>query len=90
MTIIQATIGSFVVFLSLTDCIGPSDPDSITYLADRWMGCVKKTKENLDESSTVPVVNGPMTTRPLPVQKKMLAEKGAYHSSSSIVHPPCL
>ena len=31
MTIIQATIGSFVVFLTLTDCIGPSNP---TYLAD--------------------------------------------------------
>jgi hypothetical protein len=53
MTIIQATIGSFVVFLSFTDCSGPSDPDSITYLADRWMGmgCVPtKKKETLEEN----------------------------------------
>jgi len=31
MTIIQATVGSFIVFLTFTDCIGPSNP---TYLAD--------------------------------------------------------
>jgi len=31
MTIIQATVGSFIVFLTLTDCIGPSNP---TYLVD--------------------------------------------------------
>lgn len=29
---IQATIGSFVIFLTLTDCIGPARP---TYLADK-------------------------------------------------------
>merc|ERR1712008_600898 len=31
MTIIQATVGSFILFLTLTDCIGPSNP---TYLVD--------------------------------------------------------
>jgi len=31
-TIVQATIGSFVVFLTLTNCIGPSQP---TYMADK-------------------------------------------------------
>lgn len=30
-TIVQATIGSFVFFLLLTDCIGPANP---TYLVD--------------------------------------------------------
>jgi len=32
MTIVQATIGSFVVFLVMTDCLGPSNP---TYLVDK-------------------------------------------------------
>lgn len=32
-TIIQATIGSFVFFLTLTNCIGPNQP---TYLADKF------------------------------------------------------
>merc|ERR1712008_277964 len=31
LTITQATVGSFIVFLTLTDCIGPSNP---TYLVD--------------------------------------------------------
>jgi len=31
LTVIQATIGSFVVFLTLTDCFGPSNP---TYMVD--------------------------------------------------------
>jgi len=35
MTILQATLGSFVVFLVFTDTIGPSNP---TYLADRIFG----------------------------------------------------
>jgi len=35
LTIILSTVGSFVVFLSLTDCIGPSNP---TYLYDKMMG----------------------------------------------------
>lgn len=33
--IIQATIGSFVVFLTMTDCIGPAEP---TALADQLLG----------------------------------------------------
>lgn len=34
MTIIQATVGSFIVFLTLTDCIGPSNP---TQLVDKCL-----------------------------------------------------
>jgi hypothetical protein len=67
MSIIQATIGSFIIFLVLTDCIGPSNP---TYLVDKLLGCVfgaaagtvksvsngtskgtSKTKKASDESS---------------------------------------
>merc|ERR1712119_16656 len=35
LTIAQSILGSFVVFMSLTDCIGPSNP---TYLYDKIMG----------------------------------------------------
>merc|ERR1711862_200758 len=35
LTITQSILGSFVVFMSLTDCIGPSNP---TYLYDKLMG----------------------------------------------------
>ena len=35
-TVIQASIGSFVVFLTMVDCIGPSNP---TYLVDRYLLC---------------------------------------------------
>jgi hypothetical protein len=42
MTIIQATVGSFVVFLCLTDCIGPSNP---TYMVDKFLALVTGKKE---------------------------------------------
>merc|ERR1712232_198575 len=56
-TIIQATIGSFVVFTAFADCIGPSNP---TYLFDSMFGkcCGQKqtesmtTKSNQEESSS--------------------------------------
>merc|ERR1712183_336944 len=35
LTITQSILGSLVVFMSLTDCIGPSNP---TYLYDKLMG----------------------------------------------------
>merc|ERR1712157_403215 len=38
-TIIQATVGSFVVFIAFTDCIGPSNP---TYLVDSLLSFNKK------------------------------------------------
>ena len=44
--IIQATIGSFVVFLAMTDCIGPSEPTS---MADRLLGGCQPVEE---ESAT--------------------------------------
>lgn len=48
MTMIQASIGSFVVFLTFTDCIGPSNP---TYLVDRAVDCVtgKKRVEETEQ-----------------------------------------
>lgn len=39
MTIVQATVGSFIVFLTLADCLGPSDP---TALMDRMTGACQK------------------------------------------------
>jgi hypothetical protein len=57
-TILMATVGSFVVFITLTDCIGPSKP---TYLMDLIIAkmtdcCCKRCKkskanEETDESS---------------------------------------
>jgi hypothetical protein len=39
LTIIQATAGSFIVFLTLTDCFGPAEP---TYSVDFiWAKCRK-------------------------------------------------
>eukprot|EP00980_Cylindrotheca_fusiformis_P017733 scaffold5570_cov78-Cylindrotheca_fusiformis.AAC.4 len=43
MTIVQATIGSFIVFLTLTDCIGPAHP---TYLVDKCLASVMMRKKN--------------------------------------------
>lgn len=34
LTIAQSTIGSFVVFLVMVDCVGPSDP---THLIDSFL-----------------------------------------------------
>jgi len=56
-TIIQATVGSFIVFTSFADCIGPSNP---TYLFDSMFGkcCGEKqtesttTKSNQEEFSS--------------------------------------
>merc|ERR1712113_876740 len=48
LTIVQATIGSFVVFLVMTDCIGPNEP---TYLVDRALeaaGCKSSTASETD------------------------------------------
>lgn len=39
MTIIQATVGTFIIFLTLVDTIGPSNP---TYLVDRCIGARKE------------------------------------------------
>jgi 5-methyltetrahydrofolate--homocysteine methyltransferase len=55
MTIIQATIGSFIVFLTLTDCFGPSNP---TVFVDKGIavilgkfGVQKPATERLSTSS---------------------------------------
>lgn len=49
LTVLQASVGSFVVFLTLTDCIGPSNP---TYLVDRLMGRgnTKPEEEDLERT----------------------------------------
>eukprot|EP00934_Nitzschia_sp_Nitz4_P004646 Nitzschia sp. Nitz4//scaffold228_size32365//15936//19222//NITZ4_007906-RA/size32365-augustus-gene-0.41-mRNA-1//-1//CDS//3329542819//4636//frame0 len=50
MAILQATIGSFVVFLSMTDTIGPRDP---TYMSDKIMAwCF--TKKNVTPACDEP------------------------------------
>ena len=49
MTIIQATVGSFVVFLTLTDCVGPSHP---TYLCDRLLGYVTGRNNDAPQEET--------------------------------------
>lgn len=33
-TVLQASIGSFIIFLTMMDCVGPSNP---TYLVDRYL-----------------------------------------------------
>lgn len=48
MTIIQATIGSFIVFLVMADCFGPSEP---TALIDRLVGSCTKSKEEEEAGS---------------------------------------
>merc|ERR1712176_1503357 len=49
LTITQSILGSFVVFMSLTDCIGPSNP---TYLYDKLMGNeISGETELLEETS---------------------------------------
>lgn len=52
MTVIQASAGSFVVFLVFTDCIGPSQP---TYLVDRALEIIsnkmKSDEDSLDKKS---------------------------------------
>jgi hypothetical protein len=37
LTVIQATVGSFIVFLTLADCVGPSNPTYfVDSLLERW------------------------------------------------------
>ena len=58
MTMIQATIGSFVVFLAFTDSIGPSNP---TYLVDRATECIfgkKDTDESMKKNADEPSDGG--------------------------------
>lgn len=38
MTVVQASIGSFVIFLTLTDCFGPSDPTLLARRVSLWCG----------------------------------------------------
>mmetsp|Transcript_7523 Transcript_7523/g.15390 ORF Transcript_7523/g.15390 Transcript_7523/m.15390 type:complete len:1133 (-) Transcript_7523:134-3532(-) len=53
LTVIQSLAGSFIVFLTLTICLGPSDP---TYLVDRMMqkcyGCCGKDYDIQAENTT--------------------------------------
>ena len=54
-TIVQATIGSFVVFLALTDCIGPSNP---TYAVDFAMSKLKACLQGKKKAETRPRQEG--------------------------------
>ena len=42
-TVIQATAGSFIMFLTMADCVGPSDP---TFLVDTCLGTLIGRKTN--------------------------------------------
>jgi len=62
-TVIQASAGSFIIFLVLVDCIGPTNP---TYLVDKVLGSMGKGKkdgkdedDDREESErTIPVAYG--------------------------------
>ena len=62
LTILQATIGSFVVFLTMTDCIGPNDP---TALMDRLLNCCKRQNQSLDSASVDSSKDDTQSTRRL-------------------------
>ena len=62
LTILQATIGSFVVFLTMTDCIGPNDP---TALMDRLLNCCKRKDQSLESASVDSSKDDTQTTRKL-------------------------
>lgn len=51
MTVIQASVGSFVVFLTMVDCMGPTNP---TYLVDRLVFRLfgKESETDSSEPST--------------------------------------
>jgi 5-methyltetrahydrofolate--homocysteine methyltransferase len=58
-TIIQASIGSFIIFLTMMDCIGPSAP---TYLVDRFL-LRKEVPVSEESERTEKVVAGDESTR---------------------------
>jgi len=59
-TVLQSTLGSFVVFLTLADCIGPSEP---TYLVDKIVAtCASKFKKD-SEDETAKVSNSTAHTQ---------------------------
>ena len=62
LTILQATIGSFLVFLTMTDCIGPNDP---TALMDRLWNCCKRKNQSLDSASVDSSKDDTQTTKRL-------------------------
>ena len=45
-TVIQASLGSFIIFLAMVDCIGPTNP---TYLFDRIFLRKKSESEEYNE-----------------------------------------
>jgi hypothetical protein len=58
-TIIQASLGSFILFLTMVDCIGPSAP---TYLVDRFL-LRKEVPVSEESERTEKVVAGDESTR---------------------------
>ena len=57
LTVVMATIGSFIVFLVLSDCFGPSQP---TYVVDWIMEKLRGEKEGNAEVPVQP--SGPVKT----------------------------
>lgn len=50
-TIVQSLVGSFVVFLTLTDCIGPTAP---TYWGDELVEKLKGKSPASDDENRIP------------------------------------
>lgn len=55
MTIVQATVGSFIVFLTIADCFGPSDP---TAVFDKFAKCCSSKDQTSRRSLSDIVENG--------------------------------
>ena len=58
-TILQSLIGSFVVFLTMTDCIGPTQP---TYMFDQLIAKCTGTKNETEEKEGASKTKQPIIT----------------------------
>ena len=55
-TVVQSTIGSFVVFFAFTDCIGPSNPTyAVDYVISKSKTCVERKNQDRPEVVTTDV-----------------------------------
>lgn len=90
-TILMATVGSFVVFITLTDCVGPARP---TYLMDRlcakMIKCCRRNKEDEELDRAVPsnvaesVVDGRRTSLYTDLESMSQSMKSMAASSSVV------
>jgi hypothetical protein len=54
MTVVQASVGSFIVFITLVDCMGPTNP---TYLVDRLIGKKPEKSSERPSDNEVPMTD---------------------------------